>query len=51
MANQHETTLQAAPKPVCPACAAGYHDEVLVTHQDCACPCHGTLNGQTEVTA
>ena len=51
MPYKHETTPQATPKPVCTACAAGYHDEVLVTIEHCACPCHGTLNAQTEVAA
>ena len=48
--DQHETTPQTT-KPVCAACAAGYHDEVLVNSEHCACPCHGSLNDQMEVTA
>ena len=38
----HAESIPRAPKPVCPACAAGYHDEVQVTPVHCACPCHGT---------
>ncbi len=40
--DQHETTSQVTTKPVCAACATGYHDEVLVITEQCACPCHGT---------
>ena len=40
--DQHETTPQITTKPVCAACAAGYHDEVLNILEQCACPCHGT---------
>jgi hypothetical protein len=42
MPYQHENTPHAVSKPICPACAAGYHNEVLVIPEQCTCPCHGT---------
>ena len=27
--------------PVCRACAAGHHEQLLLVHERCDCPCHG----------
>lgn len=27
--------------PICAACAAGHHDQPLLPHESCTCPCHG----------
>ena len=56
MIHQHETTPQISTpqvtrKPICNACSNGYHDQVLVSHEGCSCPCHGPLNVQAEVAA
>jgi integrase len=40
------STAQAGNKrpapPVCMDCAAGYHEQILLPHECCGCPCHGT---------
>jgi hypothetical protein len=40
--DQDQITPQVTLRPVCSACATGYHDEVLSIHEQCGCPCHGT---------
>jgi hypothetical protein len=30
--------------PICKACAAGYHEQLLLVHERCECPCHGTAS-------
>jgi hypothetical protein len=41
-----QATAQAVDKRpvphVCMACAAGYHEQILLAPERCACPCHGT---------
>jgi hypothetical protein len=27
--------------PICMACAAGHHDQPMLAHECCDCPCHG----------
>jgi len=51
MTCQHETTPQAISEPICTACAYGYHDEVVIIQEGCACPCHGPLNVEMGVAA
>jgi hypothetical protein len=42
----HFAEAQPSPEkqqaPICAACAAGYHEQFLLAHERCDCPCHGT---------
>jgi hypothetical protein len=36
-------TIPESPTKLCVACAAGHHDQPMLAHESCDCPCHGTL--------
>jgi hypothetical protein len=33
---------QSTVTPICMACAAGHHEQPMLAHESCDCPCHGT---------
>ena len=37
--------------PVCAACAAGYHEQVLLPNECCVCRCHGAVCAASKVAA
>jgi hypothetical protein len=37
-----QTVRDQSPAPICMACAAGHHDQPMLAHESCDCPCHGT---------
>jgi hypothetical protein len=39
---QVQAVRQQSPAPICIACAAGHHDQPMLAHECCDCPCHGT---------
>jgi hypothetical protein len=32
---------QSMVTPICIACVAGHHDQPMLAHESCDCPCHG----------
>jgi hypothetical protein len=34
--------FQESPARICIACAAGHHEQPVLAHESCDCPCHGT---------
>ncbi len=34
--------IPESPTPICMACAAGHHEQIVLRHECCDCPCHGT---------
>jgi hypothetical protein len=37
-----EAVREQSPAPICIACAAGHHEQPMLAHECCDCPCHGT---------
>jgi hypothetical protein len=35
-------TVLESQTPICLACAAGHHEQPVLVHESCDCPCHGT---------
>lgn len=33
--------IPESPTPICTACAAGHHEQPILDHESCDCPCHG----------
>lgn len=33
---------EKATAPICVACAAGHHEQIVLAGESCDCPCHGT---------
>lgn len=33
---------EQSPAPICLSCAAGHHEQPMLVHESCDCPCHGT---------
>ncbi len=31
-----------SPTPICMACSAGHHEQIVLAGESCDCPCHGT---------
>jgi hypothetical protein len=34
-------TVPESPTPICMACGAGHHEQPMLDHECCNCPCHG----------
>jgi hypothetical protein len=34
--------ISESPTKLCMACSAGHHDQPMLPHESCDCPCHGT---------
>lgn len=35
------TAVPESPSRICIACAAGHHDQPMLSNESCDCPCHG----------
>lgn len=33
--------VRESPTPTCAACATGHHEQPMLAHESCDCPCHG----------
>jgi hypothetical protein len=38
-----QAVCEPSPAPICMACAAGHHEQIVLAGESCDCPCHGIL--------
>jgi hypothetical protein len=37
-----QAVADQSPVPICMACAEGHHEQPMLAHESCDCPCHCT---------